>query len=604
MSVRLSSKSLPAIPLMKDETQADNLPNDQCQICHLKGKRKNSYFYCMPCGMPLCKSCHDQHKSTEVTQDHQVVPKKQKELHPKLCPVHRFANIQYYCDTCMEMICVNCTMIEHRGHSITNLDKKYNQCQNMIKSTHDELDRKIISVVTEVRKVSDLRSGIEATREEVKVDINAKVVALQQKIKLQQEQLLRSLDHYLDSKLDFLVKKQEILQRRHEEMVALRKSSEREYAELPEEKFIHHVMRMQKEVQTLKFEPGMNDNEYMMPHFVMTNNEELGKLEQTRESIVQSKTKGRSGQKLRGSANEVNGKTTLKALHMHSPMQSETRMFQKRPNLEPLDAKDWRKVRIVHRFKTSTFIEKLTGLALLPNGKLLIADGTKHGITLCDQSGKFQQKILTEELPYPAGLVIDKNGHIVVSTERFIKSFKVGGNKIGQITVPPAPCALCLDHHDHLFINDPKARCVTMYDEEGKECGKFSTDKNNNGPDPHTMAVGDKTVALSYTSYGVSACVRTFSYSGQLMSTFKLPDACHGLLVDRTGNLILAAGELCFASGLGSQSVAGFTCVDRSGKSFKLVPHGLISTPNGQICTVHMNPLAKRSEVIFLQLGS
>ncbi|ELU15744.1 hypothetical protein CAPTEDRAFT_201164 [Capitella teleta] len=590
---------LPALSVASRDHESVTL----CQICLLKSKRKKSSYFCLTCSMPLCMMCQEQHKVTEVTSSHQIALKKQQENHPKLCSVHKFANIQYYCDTCFKMICVNCTMIEHKGHTVTPMNKKYEQCQEIIKATRDEINTGISSVASSIQDVEDLNKMIEATREEVKVDINAKVVALQQKIKQQQAQLLRSLNHYFDGKMDALSKRMEVLVRRKDDMAKLREATTRDIPMTSEEVFISHVMQLDSQVKRVVMGSQLPVDDIAGMTFVMTNNEELGRLEEKPGGLEQRRTvKASSFKRSSPSAKRQSGSKSVSALSEFSSGNRKKNGLHS--SVGALEGRKWRKVRITHSFKLSNHIEKLVGLALLPNGKLLLADALSPGIIICDKSGKYQQRIMADEVPCPSGLTVNQNGHIVVSFNKTVKTFKLGGAKMSQISAPSTPSALAVDEQGNLFVNDPKSRTVTKFGVDGKVNGTFSTVTKEGSAEASVMGVGCNTVALSYSPRDFGHCVRTFSYSGQLMNIHGLSSACRGVLVDSTGNLIMAAGGLFFASGLGSEEAVGMICVDRAGKPFKVDAHGLAFAANGHLCTLHSNPVSKRSEVLFLQLGN
>ena len=563
--------------------------SDHCQICRLRGKRKVAGYFCTNCNMPLCNSCGDQHKTTDVTTDHDVVPKKHQDGSVSTCQVHRFAAVQFFCETCGVLICVNCTMIDHRQHQIIDVDKKVKECKNLLKETVAELDQKILGFDRELKKISDIEIGIAHSRDVIKEELAVQTEELKKKIDKQHTAMSEQLDKYLDGKTDHLDKRKEVIQKRFDDMMAVRMNADVIYrGHLNSEKFITDIVKIQRQVSDFKPPKEVNEREFTGVAFVLTNNEELGVLEETNKPLIIPQ-----GKKIKY-AEKIDHVMLHPANRKRGPVLK----------VQDPDKRGWQSMKILHKFKTNTYFQNPSGICALPGGKYVIADAFSHGLTICDRTGRYQQRILAAEVSHPNGVAITKDGNIAVTTDKWVKIFKPGGTKTGQFLAPSQPGALQIDEHGNFIVSDVKSRNVTVYNPHGEQTQKFhTTDSHGNGPEPLNLAVGANHIALSYQQFQLSHFIKLFNYQGLHLCSYRLPEACRGIQMDRFGNMIVASGDLCYIPAKGDRTIP-LMAVDKRGQGYKLMSHCVAFTQNGHICTLHVNPLSKRSEFIILQIGA
>ena len=261
--------------------------SDHCQICRLRGKRRTATFFCTNCNMPVCSFCGDQHKATDVTATHDVIPKKHQDGSVATCGIHKSYAVQYYCESCAQLICVNCTMIDHRNHNIVDIQIKVEECKSRLKDTVSELDQKIHQFDRELRKMSDIEIGIEHNRENIRDDVTRKVEALKRRIDEQHQAVLSQLDKYLNGKMDLLQKKKEVVQKRFDEMMAVRVSMDVNRADVVQgEKFITNVVKIMRQVAQFRPPREVDVKDFTGIAFVMTNNDEVGIIEETGKPMI------------------------------------------------------------------------------------------------------------------------------------------------------------------------------------------------------------------------------------------------------------------------------------------------------------------------------
>ena len=556
--------------------------------------------------MPLCQACTNQHKATKVTEEHSVIPKRDKTLNEQVCELHRFAAIQYYCDDCSKFVCVNCTMLEHRGHQVMGIKEKVTECKLAMEAALKSLDAKISVVNQELRKVLSAEEEIEASRERLKTDINVKVEGLITKIRTQQDSMLQTVDSYMDSKYDFMISRKEFIQSKFDSMIRWRMSNDLNRMDTKDEQFITYTIEAQAKISDWKEEKPMDETEMKQLKVVVTNNVDVGRIESTNKPLFRYKNitfeklppppnmgKYITGEGLADPYDDLVGGLDLYHGDYVNPSASTTRR------------KDYQKVKVVSKFRTNSFVQKPSGIAVLPNGRFVIADALGHGLVLSDKTGRFQQRLYQDEVSMPQGLCTDKHGHIYVTTDKYVKKFKVGlgGVKVGQFTAFPTPGAIQVNSQGRIVVSDVKAKHVTIYDEEGRALTKFyTTDKTGNSPDGFNLAVSSEHITLSYHSLGLSYYTRVYNYDGELIYSSKIPQKCEGIEMDSFGNMVVASGELVYLA-TGGQNLLPLTTVDKSGRLFPLNANRVAFTPDGLICTLHINTIARRSEFVVLQMG-
>ena len=83
--------------------------------------------YCRNCGDFVCDDCQAAHRRLKIWKTHQIITldKVQAQatnlIPPKKalprCPKHSNKKLKIYCETCLELICSDCTIRLHQGHN-------------------------------------------------------------------------------------------------------------------------------------------------------------------------------------------------------------------------------------------------------------------------------------------------------------------------------------------------------------------------------------------------------------------------------------------------------------------------------------------------------
>ncbi|XP_060063607.1 transcription intermediary factor 1-beta-like [Ylistrum balloti] len=88
-----------------------------CDICQ---QRTPTMTHCYQCDQDMCESCVTYHAKVESTKDHKVgdiaKPDRPRDRRIVRCFIHK-ADMQYYCEECKELICLDCNMTSHKLHT-------------------------------------------------------------------------------------------------------------------------------------------------------------------------------------------------------------------------------------------------------------------------------------------------------------------------------------------------------------------------------------------------------------------------------------------------------------------------------------------------------
>ena len=177
----------------------------------------------------MCEKCTEIHQMWDDFATHQItnipvatfVPQKVEG-----CPKHQGNELKFYCETCQELICTDCTVQLHQGHQydlVTDtLPKHRNEILSHLQPVREHIDtitKALHGLDIRTKEITDQRSNIEAS-------IQKRIDQLHRALEQRKVELIGHLDQLTQEKLTSLVaKKKEI------ELLQTQLSSCLEYAE-------------------------------------------------------------------------------------------------------------------------------------------------------------------------------------------------------------------------------------------------------------------------------------------------------------------------------------------------------------------------------------
>ena len=171
--------------------------------CDLCVREDPAVVLCFDCGVFLCNHCHESHKYSRDYQGHTMSQLKElraekKDIHvrpkakPLMCQEHEL-ELNFYCDTCEQLVCHYCTTTDHNGH-------KHNTVKKMANKHRAEMDKIIEPVDIMMAELSKAHHNITATGKKIQIQatevdqqIDDYYDQLQRRLQQQREELKKEL---------------------------------------------------------------------------------------------------------------------------------------------------------------------------------------------------------------------------------------------------------------------------------------------------------------------------------------------------------------------------------------------------------------------------
>ena len=180
----------------------------QCEKCK---KSRTATKFCRDCGKFVCEKCVEMHSEWEEFSNHEVVSMEQiqsnvKQLVPPkrevtlYCSLHQGKELDLYCETCGELICLHCTVKKHKDHQYDLVGDTFERHKAEITAFLEPVESHL-GVVTKALEQLDVRSleldNLQATLE---ADIQRQIRNLQELLEARKAQLIDQLQQLIQVK--------------------------------------------------------------------------------------------------------------------------------------------------------------------------------------------------------------------------------------------------------------------------------------------------------------------------------------------------------------------------------------------------------------------
>ncbi|XP_038053680.1 E3 ubiquitin-protein ligase TRIM71-like [Patiria miniata] len=191
--------------LVEEVTMQEKLLEGQgskikCQNCD---EENQAVSRCMDCDNFLCEECQKAHARMAVMKSHKiytlaqfqsgeiVYKSKLREEVPK-CGKHPDQNLNVYCNTCQQVICTTCSVLDHAKHTLTGLPEAVEKCEKKVTEMVRKSERRKTELGTTIedtcKSCKELETMFAKTQKKISKKAQQKITKLQQEItKLKQE---------------------------------------------------------------------------------------------------------------------------------------------------------------------------------------------------------------------------------------------------------------------------------------------------------------------------------------------------------------------------------------------------------------------------------
>ena len=190
----------------------------QCEQCR-DDVNAAAVAFCEKCRKFICGDCYTAHRRWSMYSSHVVTMLKESsetrtkteaslsypitqtlrkslESKPIFCPKHPTEKLKFYCSTCQELVCSDCTVITHRDHAILSVEE--------VLPDHKTRMIQAINALSSFSQMADesagtILSGKETLTREVsqaKQKINDVFTSLEELVKTRKQELLLKVDEF------------------------------------------------------------------------------------------------------------------------------------------------------------------------------------------------------------------------------------------------------------------------------------------------------------------------------------------------------------------------------------------------------------------------
>ena len=158
---------------------------------------------CLDCGAFLCTRCFDDHKYSKEYQNHNMMPinelRSKKEgitIKPKskfaLCQEHEL-ELNFYCETCDQLVCHYCIMKDHLKHDHDTVKKMATKHRKQLDKIMEPVEKMIEGLLVARKKVSNMREKIGAQADGIDKEIDRHYEELHRRLQQQRDELKKEL---------------------------------------------------------------------------------------------------------------------------------------------------------------------------------------------------------------------------------------------------------------------------------------------------------------------------------------------------------------------------------------------------------------------------
>ncbi|XP_038066474.1 E3 ubiquitin-protein ligase TRIM56-like [Patiria miniata] len=192
--------------LMADVTLQDQV-GDVSPICDICGTN-DAMHRCLDCSKNICKGCLGYHKQFPDLLDHTVATledirqgkvvanKKKKRGGHFQCGQHLGEVRRFYCQSCHELICRDCTVIDHpntKGHDYVDLKTASTKLRKMLSGKLPELDKKKKGLEGVHKAARETKEKLKTNSERASLEVQKGAAKMIENIEKERDRILKEV---------------------------------------------------------------------------------------------------------------------------------------------------------------------------------------------------------------------------------------------------------------------------------------------------------------------------------------------------------------------------------------------------------------------------
>ena len=180
-------------------------------LCTKCNKNRPATSYCRDCGKYICALCTTVHSDWDDFAEHEVVALEQLESKVKqldslkkvtlYCSLHKGKELELYCETCEELICLLCTVKKHKDHQYDLVDDTFEKHKAEMVASLDPIENQLGVVVKALEQIEQQSADVNDQRVATKAEIQKIVRQLHEMLEARKTELMGKVDEYADQKV-------------------------------------------------------------------------------------------------------------------------------------------------------------------------------------------------------------------------------------------------------------------------------------------------------------------------------------------------------------------------------------------------------------------
>ena len=226
-----------------------------CEQCS-KGK---SVAFCRQCTDFICAQCKTLHRKLKVFTGHKVATLEElkkggakhvplKEAPPPNCPEHDQIG-KIFCFDCKCLICRDCTLIDHNGHSYNFLKKCATEARKTLRDSLTPLQRVQTNIAGGYKKLAGTKTQVGSQEEEVCKSVEQSFDQLIAVLEQRKAELVKKVRTLAKEKKDALTAQMKGLEMSHTEIQSLVEFVERNVENTSDQDLMGILTQLQSKVK-------------------------------------------------------------------------------------------------------------------------------------------------------------------------------------------------------------------------------------------------------------------------------------------------------------------------------------------------------------------
>ena len=186
---------------MSKMTSNSDVACDQCA----EGSSDPAVVFCCACHHFLCAFCLEHHKRNRIWSKHNMVGLDQegaRQLHTTMkprdhyCsqPNHEDNKFNFYCETCSLLVCLHCTTVTHKSHSVKEISTVAKTHQIEISGALEDVKEVVTKLTGAIDENKRMIEQVEISKRNAFLAINQAFETLQQTLEERKKTLLSELE--------------------------------------------------------------------------------------------------------------------------------------------------------------------------------------------------------------------------------------------------------------------------------------------------------------------------------------------------------------------------------------------------------------------------